>query len=144
MKKCIRCGEVKPLSDFSPAGKPRSGYRSECKACRNKDERERDKTCRPSRIPEVRRAFNLQRRYRLSVEDYEAMNSAQGGRCAICDCIPERGLVVDHDHDTGLVRGLLCHLCNQGIGLMRHSVETSLAAAAYLMRYGTDKNVNKS
>jgi len=61
------------------------------------------------------------------------MYESQSGKCAICGDAQEM-LVVDHDHTTGTVRGLLCHKCNQGIGLLRESKEIMQNAIAYLAR----------
>jgi len=61
----------------------------------------------------------------------------QSGRCAICGDPPgKRGLHLDHDHLTGIVRGLLCHRCNFGIGLFRDSEELLMRAITYLGRSG--------
>jgi hypothetical protein len=47
---------------------------------------------------------------------YDALLALQGGRCAICRCTPQtRRLATDHDHETGLVRGLLCSVCNHDL-----------------------------
>ena len=64
------------------------------------------------------------------IELYESQN----GMCAICGERPEteRGLHVDHCHDTGRVRGLLCHGCNTGIGALRESPEIFTKALSYL------------
>lgn len=49
-------------------------------------------------------------------EQYERLLAAQGGRCALCPATPKtRRLHVDHEHRSGLVRGLLCHRCNRGL-----------------------------
>lgn len=78
--------------------------------------------------------------YGITLEDYEKMLESQNGGCAICGRVPTgRALHVDHDHKTGLVRGLLCHSCNHAIGRrgFNDSSEKCLNAAAYLSKYGT-------
>lgn len=72
----------------------------------------------------------------MTVEQYEQMVIDQDGRCAICVRTIEetqRGqFYVDHDHETGFVRGLLCGGCNSAIGLMQESIETFERAIQYL------------
>lgn len=61
------------------------------------------------------RASELKRLYALTSEQYAAMLEFQDGRCAVCNRKPrarDPQLAVDHDHRTGLVRGLLCRVCN--------------------------------
>jgi hypothetical protein len=74
--------------------------------------------------------------YGLTLEDYDAMLEAQGGVCAICGGGPiggrEKYLCVDHDHETGKVRGLLCGHCNTGIGKLKHDSSILAAAIEYL------------
>lgn len=75
----------------------------------------------------VQREGRFQRQYGISYAEYEAMCKAQGGRCALCRKVPKRrrlrkdgvpwaGLLVDHDHGNGAVRGLLCMGCNIAMG----------------------------
>jgi hypothetical protein len=73
--------------------------------------------------------------YGLAPGDYERLREAQDGLCAICHRATgkTRRLSVDHDHATGLVRGLLCRPCNDMLGHARDSVEFFLVAAAYLV-----------
>lgn len=78
----------------------------------------------------------LKKRWGLTVEQFESMVAAQGGVCRICQR-PEkseykRRLSVDHDHLTGEIRGLLCHMCNTGIGKFEDNPALLVAAAAYL------------
>lgn len=76
------------------------------------------------------------RKFNLDDEAYAELLDGQGGRCAICgnDCATGRELAVDHDHETGHVRGLLCMPCNTAIGLMKDDPERLIAAAAYLTK----------
>lgn len=87
--------------------------------------------------PGSRSAQHRSERYRLSREAYLAMVEAQGGLCAICQQVPPgegrmATLRVDHDHDTGVVRELLCHKCNAGLGMFRDDARLLARAAAYL------------
>ena len=68
----------------------------------------------------VQRQRALKHRYGISSEKYEEMNSSQNGCCAICDKRPKnnRRLAVDHCHQTGRIRGLLCDNCNHAISLI--------------------------
>lgn len=71
----------------------------------------------------------------LTETDYKQMLELQSGSCAICkstDTGRTNVFPVDHDHATGEVRGLLCHKCNQGLGLLGDSIETLLSAIEYL------------
>lgn len=139
-KVCVACGERKSIEEFHITGKPNSlgqRYRnSECKVCHY----QRTKRSRGAN-PEIwgRYGFkrSLQARYGITVEQYEAMRLAQNNRCAICGSIPSgRGpqgnLHVDHDHETGQVRGLLCGRCNTGLGQFRHDSRFLQKAAEYL------------
>lgn len=73
------------------------------------------------------------RRYGLTPDDYSAMMTSQGGMCAICGHVAVgKNLHVDHCHDTGNVRGLLCHCCNVGLGSFRHSGQLLAKAREYL------------
>jgi hypothetical protein len=82
-------------------------------------------------------------KYGMTVEEYEAMLEAQSYCCAICDAeewtTRDGSLNTDHDHKTNVVRGLLCHSCNVGLGHFRDDPELLQAAAKYLLdrRLGT-------
>lgn len=128
-KKCSRCGVEKPRSDYY---EDKGKWPSQCKECQRERSREYY-----GRTPERRRqvARDSQRRARLreygiTPDEYNAMWVLQGGRCRICQ--READLQVDHCHDTGKVRGLLCGPCNKALGLLRDDVTTLLAAVSYL------------
>jgi hypothetical protein len=85
----------------------------------------------------MRRETALRSRYGIGLDDYAAMMESQSGRCAICRTTePGRAnlprLVVDHDHSTGMVRGLLCHPCNVALGQLNDDPARLRAAADYL------------
>ena len=79
-----------------------------------------------------RREERLKQVYGLSLQDYEAMVTQQGGVCRICKTKPVRPLFVDHCHASGRVRGLLCHPCNAALGFMRDDPVIAAAATDYL------------
>jgi hypothetical protein len=90
---------------------------------------------------ERRRDISLRSRFGIGLDEYNAMLSAQSGVCAICrrpetrvdprtECV--RALAVDHCHETGKVRALLCCACNAAIGLLQHDPQRALAIAAYV------------
>jgi 5-methylcytosine-specific restriction endonuclease McrA len=158
VKRCKKCGEVKPLDDFyrNPGGK--DGRRPECKACtgaRRKlwyqanrqrevgrvvawQQRNRERYNAKLRAyrranPEAGRADHLNRAFGLTIDGYESLLKAQGGGCAICGRRPAKiSLHVDHDHETNEVRGLLCFRCNGGLGPFKENVERLLRAVDYL------------
>lgn len=84
--------------------------------------------------PDARRRQRLQARFQMSPEEYDALLQAQQSTCAIClePCQSGRRLAVDHDHETGAIRGLLCNACNRGLGCYRDRPELLLRAIAYL------------
>lgn len=83
-------------------------------------------------------------KYGITGGDYARMVEHQQSRCAICASeLPPMSLVVDHDHDTGLVRGLLCGTCNAGIGYFFDNAASLRAAADYLERTGSTPKLPK-
>ncbi len=75
-------------------------------------------------------------RYGLTPEGYRAMERNQESRCAICNKAPsKKRLHIDHDHDTGAVRALLCTSCNTGLGLFREDTALLDRAAQYLNQH---------
>lgn len=87
-------------------------------------------------VREYQRTWWLQRRYGITLEEYEALHAAQQGGCAICGraCSQYDNLSVDHDHISGAVRGLLCSDCNRGIGMFKDTPSLLRAAAEYIER----------
>ena len=133
-KVCTRCGETKDLDAFSADGQKRDGLKSICRTC-STDKARLDREAHPRRYREAR----LKNKFGISMVEYEAMSALQGGLCAICgksEWVTAHGklrlLSVDHDHESGQVRGLLCMSCNVGIGKFKDNLELVEKAAAYL------------
>lgn len=78
----------------------------------------------------------LRSKYGISLEDYKAMYIKQNGKCALCD-IQKVNLDVDHDHQTGSVRQLLCSRCNMLIGYIETSTHLIDSAFAYIQKHKT-------
>lgn len=115
-KNCTVCGELKPRTDFYKGDKER-WIRSACKTC----------------FPDVQFNGYLTRTYGINADDYGAMMERQGGVCAICSGVnKDRRLVVDHCHETGDVRGLLCIRCNRALGMFEDDPALLELAALYV------------
>jgi hypothetical protein len=89
---------------------------------------------------EQRGEYKLMAQYSMTWEVYDEMYKEQNGCCKICSTkYPSRGrdrLVVDHDHETNLVRALLCNKCNLALGLLQDNVKNVLNAYNYLKKGG--------
>lgn len=83
-------------------------------------------------------ASHLRRKFGITHEQYDAMLVKQGGRCAICRVLstesPKR-FHVDHNHATGVVRGLLCYRCNTGLGVFLDDISRLKSAIKYLKEH---------
>ncbi len=80
------------------------------------------------------RENRLMRFYKMTLDEYNSMDQSQGGVCAICGKPNRNGgrLAVDHDHTTGVVRGLLCSHCNAGLGQFLDNEDVLASAISYL------------
>lgn len=96
-KKCVKCGEAKPLSEFHRAGK---GHRARCKSCRSQEHHAK---------------YGVDRSY----ADY--LLSGQKGKCAACNREIPGTPCIHHNHLTGGVTALLCHACNKLEGMIRRN-----------------------
>jgi hypothetical protein len=86
--------------------------------------------------PGYMRKFNLRQNYGMSLEEYDALYQKQKGCCAICllpeDKAPKKRLFVDHCHQSGKIRGLLCGKCNTGLGMLGDNIGLIQIAMLYL------------
>jgi hypothetical protein len=125
MKRCRDCGLTKPLEDFPRNKNSKDGRHTYCKQCHNARGRETIQ-----RLHGNSRHYHLKKRYGIGADEFDELVRLQGGVCAICGRDnPEH---VDHSHETGEVRGILCFNCNGGLGQFRDSVDALRAAALYL------------
>lgn len=145
VKKCADCCQVKPVAEFyASKGRPggeRDGFCKECRRARDRlrqASRNKDIAARLAKDPLYFRRKKLIRMYGITVEDFDAMLARQGGVCAICQKPESRvlygqnaALVVDHNHQTGKMRDLLCHRCNTSLGIVEDA-EFLAKALAYL------------
>ena len=118
-RECGVCKLVKPLDDMERNASLKHGYGYRCRPCASEETRRQ-----------------RMKKYGISVEEYDALLARQNGTCAICKGPQHNGrqkrMHVDHCHETGLVRGLLCSRCNRGIGFFGHRADWMASAAGYL------------
>ncbi len=156
VKRCTKCKQLKPLSDFRKRdwtkSKPRKtlrrgnlrggfGVSAACIAC---EKVFRDAYQSLPSFKKQKRHHQLRRKFAITSEEYDNLFESQNGVCAIC-FLPEtalskwggggRLLSVDHCHSSGKNRGLLCARCNQGIGLLKDDPEVLKNAILYLEKY---------
>jgi len=142
-KQCIHCSSNKPLSDYYRDSRKLDGYQNTCKVCISGKEKlayKRKKEANKLRSRSMRNA-QIKRHYNVSIEDIEILYKHQKGLCSICKApiilyggIEEKYKIacVDHNHDTGKVRGLLCNKCNRGLGFFNDNLEKLKEAVNYL------------
>lgn len=142
MKKCNKCGVVKVLGEF------RKHHRNACRICLQKQEKQyyeknkgellkkyavwRKKNSDRIHIRDIHRKNKY---IHIDADTYQQILAEQNGRCAICNSRSNMRLAVDHCHETGKIRGLLCRTCNGGLGLFGDSQERLNGAARYLAEF---------
>jgi hypothetical protein len=82
--------------------------------------------------PEIYHERMLKKKYGITLEYFNKLSESQNGLCIICGNKPSRKLVVDHCHATGKIRGLLCQVCNTGLGMFKDNVGLLNKAISYL------------
>ncbi|MFE2280567.1 endonuclease VII domain-containing protein [Streptomyces sp. NPDC059454] len=113
-KLCRTCGEVKPHSEWHRNATASDGLSTRCKACRA-----------------VRgRQDHLKREYGLTEAERDESTASQAGVCCACLSAPPQH--VDHCHETGRVRGVLCFSCNAALGQFKDRPDAIRRAAAYV------------
>lgn len=161
-KTCSTCKRLLSVDEFYKRAaseaetRPERRLQSACKSCmKDSKKRFRDDPLKRAREYELKRKRrlanpeksksdarrnNLKQVHGLSLSDFNILLEMQGGVCACCKK-PEsailhgkkKRLAVDHCHETGLIRGLLCSKCNTAIGLMDNDVDLLEMAQCYLL-----------
>lgn len=113
-KTCRKCGKTSSIDKFCKQKNTKDGLSYYCFTCKQD--------------------WKLKSKYGISKEESDILYRNQKGHCLICNNFFYRNkLVVDHNHKTGKVRGLLCSPCNRGIGLLRDDANVLINAIKYLI-----------
>lgn len=149
-KMCPRCKVIKPIAESRKAGHGEnrdSKVWHYCRPCNTEECRSRMRDRIKSgqarleykEVYKTRRWKKLLKQYGITQDEYEQLESGQEFKCAICKQPEMRmykdvlcRLVVDHDHETNKVRGLLCYACNLMLGYARDNISTMKEAINYL------------
>jgi hypothetical protein len=154
------CGRCKVWADHGTNSARKGGLSSHCRVCAkefyyiHRDKRLKEKSDKWFKdVDKSRKDHNnkyhtnkssirdkyLLRTYGISLSDFNKLKDMQKDACAICHIIPTESLCVDHNHDTGEVRGLLCKPCNVGLGNFRDDPVKLTNASNYLKLRGDYK-----
>ena len=127
-KNCSHCGE-----EFTPYHPRQKLCSRECQRIISRKSTRDWELNNPDKFLDSK----LRSRYGITVKDYSNMYEKQNGKCAICDNSHDK-LDVDHCHETGVVRGLLCGVCNRALGMFGDNIKGLMKAIKYLRKeYGT-------
>ena len=144
-KQCRRCNVIKTIStEFYKNKTMNDGHSSHCKECVSKASRGRSKRMyatsadfRKSKVTHSEKA-RLMKSYGLTLEHRQIMLEKQQFRCAVCNIHQDdlgQILDVDHDHETGKVREMLCWRCNRAEGLLKGNTETITKLLNYILKH---------
>lgn len=132
MKSCTKCNKILPLTRFalrSDTKKPRS----RCRECTNEDNLKRYHNSEKTKAAHKNASYRHRiKSYGLTLDQYDEMYESQDGNCKICSEKPDRNLVIDHCHKTGVIRGLLCNSCNVALGAAKDDPEILSKMISYL------------
>ncbi len=136
MKKCNTCGIEKEETEFYVAHNKHIYHH--CKSCNSEKSKAWYVKNKDAKLKSALK-WHYKNKYGMTVEERQKLFDEQNGKCAICSCdmnldgdLNKAQAVIDHDHKTGKVRGMLCNLCNTGLGKFKDSVEVIEKAIAYL------------
>jgi hypothetical protein len=146
-KICSRCKTPQNIELFTKSPKYKDGFFPWCRPCKADYSRIRRASGKKQIYhPEKARWHQVKHFYKLSQDDWNAIFESQGGVCAICKNPPDenkRQYSVDHDHNCcpgakscgKCVRGILCHRCNIGLGMLQEDVEIINSMLLYMKNF---------
>jgi hypothetical protein len=155
MKQCIKCGLLKEAHYFYKEKRVADGLTARCKACMKNDasasysERREDIAARNKENYCSRKAKDksLRNNYGITLKQWENIFDSQGCKCAICGSLePNHSsgqFVVDHCHEFGQVRGILCGNCNIMLGQAKDDINTLFDGAMYLIQNSTPESIEE-
>ena len=127
------CGRDLPVADFYKSKTTKDGLSPYCSSCT----RERNRKYLNANKDKAR-GYQVKKLYGLTLKEYEALVEKQDNKCAVCGVAGEdsaKGMLhVDHCHDSGEVRGLLCSKCNTALGLLDDDIDRMNALINYARR----------
>lgn len=157
MKICATCKISLSLESFGKDKHNNDGLNYSCKKCKNKKTLDRievigkktyykirNNKSKPYRLKYYEnkkdkwRDYYLQKKLGKSLNDYWILFNSQNKKCAICDIEwdPTQKLFAwDHDHDSNVIRGILCETCNRGLGLLKDNISVLENSINYLRKY---------
>ena len=147
LKWCGRCKRWLPLDRFSYNRSKWDGLQERCNECRHTHWSTTGIETRRNLPIERKREWRRKaviRSYGLTPEEFEAMRLKQSNKCAICGSTDwgRPSPSIDHDHETGKVRGLLCNRCNRTLGLAEDSIPLLTKMIKYLEKNGKERQTH--
>ncbi len=141
-KKCRKCTVEKPISEFYKDSTKTDGYNNRCKECLKLDhakyyEKNSDK------IRAYRRNYGRVFRYGIDENHVLDMIKEQEFKCPVCGNEINLTSHVDHDHESGIIRGILCKNCNIALGLLSDDIGNLFRAADYLIYHKLERFVEE-
>jgi hypothetical protein len=145
MKKCPKCKITRQTNKFFTNKSRYDGLSSYCKECAREyaqtpEYKERQRIHRQTiKYQEIASNSYFLRKYKITYADKLKMFGDQNGCCAICEKEMVMGSAchLDHCHNTGVIRALLCSSCNRGLGYFYDNIKILENAKKYLKKYET-------
>lgn len=149
LKFCNKCSKWKLQGHYNKDSKSPDKLSYVCRECRKSYRRDAEVKARtaaynkkyatqnPELMRKKDRKNSLKRFWNMTEEQYNKLLIDQKGKCGVCERTesnPHKRLCIDHNHQTGLIRGLLCDHCNRALGLLDDSIQKLQSALLYLQK----------